>query len=40
MWVGRWAQIGFVSSIIGEATTGHGTLQQVSVQCGWRMEGR
>ena len=29
MWVGRWAQIGFVSSIIGEFASGHGTLQQV-----------
>jgi len=31
MWVGRWAQLGFVSSIAVEFTSGQGTLQQVGL---------
>lgn len=31
-WVGRWAQIGFVSSIIGEFVTGRGTLGQLGFE--------
>ncbi|GAX85424.1 hypothetical protein CEUSTIGMA_g12840.t1 [Chlamydomonas eustigma] len=31
MWVGRWAQLGFVSSIVVEFTSGQGTLQQVGL---------
>ena len=30
-WVGRWAQIGFVSSIVGEFLTGRGTLGQLGL---------
>ncbi len=29
MWVGRWAQVGFLASMIGEFTTGKGTLAQI-----------
>lgn len=31
MWVGRWAQIGFVSSVVNEFVTGRGTLQQIGL---------
>lgn len=31
MWVGRWAMMGFVSSIVVEAATGRGTLQQLGL---------
>lgn len=31
MWVGRWAQLGFVSSIVVEFTSGRGTLQQLGL---------
>lgn len=31
MWVGRWAQLGFVSSIVVEFVTGKGTLQQIGL---------
>ena len=31
MWVGRWAMMGFVSSIVVEAATGRGTLGQLGL---------
>ena len=31
-WVGRWAQLGFVSSIVGEFVTGRGTLGQLGLE--------
>ncbi len=31
MWVGRWAQLGFVSSIVVEFISGKGTLQQIGL---------
>ena len=30
-WVGRWAMLGFASSIVGEFTTGKGALGQLGV---------
>lgn len=34
MWVGRWAQIGFASSIVGEFVSGKGTLGQLGLTDG------
>ncbi len=34
MWVGRWAQLGFASSIVGEFITGKGTLAQLGLADG------
>ena len=34
MWVGRWAQIGIASSIVGEFVSGKGTLGQLGLTDG------